>query len=140
MSDAELVVVRTFGSRPEAEMARSALDAAGIAAAIRSDDTGGLRPHLAFVNGVEQLTGATVAASDLRASAALVIAGLAARGTTVVESIHFVDRGYEKIEEKLAAVGAKIERAHQKPKISVAIASGINERTGSTGTGSPVVA
>lgn len=94
---------------------------------------------VAFVNGVEHLTGATVAASDLRASAALVIAGLAARGTTVVESIHFVDRGYEKIEEKLAAVGAKIERAHQKPKISVAMGPAINERTGTSG-GSPVVA
>ena len=53
MRDAELVVVRTFGSRFDAEMARSALDAAGIGAAIRSDDSGGLRPHLAFVNGVE---------------------------------------------------------------------------------------
>jgi UDP-N-acetylglucosamine 1-carboxyvinyltransferase len=94
---------------------------------------------VAFVNGVDHLTGATVAASDLRASAALVIAGLAARGTTVVESIHFVDRGYEKIEEKLAAVGARIERAHQKPKISVAISNSIAERA-SVSSGTPVVA
>jgi UDP-N-acetylglucosamine 1-carboxyvinyltransferase len=76
---------------------------------------------VAFVTGVEHLTGATVSASDLRASAALVLAGLAARGTTVVESIHHIDRGYEKIEQKLAAVGAKIERAVQKPKLGVAI-------------------
>lgn len=76
---------------------------------------------VAFVTGVEHLTGATVTASDLRASAALVVAGLAARGTTVVESIFHIDRGYEKIEEKLAAVGAKIERAVQKPKLSVTI-------------------
>jgi UDP-N-acetylglucosamine 1-carboxyvinyltransferase len=76
---------------------------------------------VAFVTGVEHLNGATVTASDLRASAALVVAGLAARGTTVVESIFHIDRGYEKIEEKLAAVGAKIERAVQKPKLSVTI-------------------
>lgn len=76
---------------------------------------------VAFVTGVDHLTGATVTASDLRASAALVLAGLAARGTTVVESIFHIDRGYEKIEEKLAAVGAKIERAVQKPKLSVTI-------------------
>lgn len=76
---------------------------------------------VAFVTGVDHLVGATVTASDLRASAALVLAGLAARGTTVVESIYHIDRGYEKIEEKLAAVGAKIERAVQKPKLSVTI-------------------
>ncbi len=80
---------------------------------------------VAFVNGVEHLTGTTVTASDLRASAALVIAGLAARGTTVVESIFHIDRGYEKIEEKLAAVGAKIERAVQKPKLSVTISEDV---------------
>lgn len=82
---------------------------------------------VAFVTGVDHLTGATVTASDLRASAALVLAGLAARGTTVVESIFHIDRGYEKIEEKLVAVGAKIERAVQKPKLSVTITESITQ-------------
>jgi hypothetical protein len=53
MSDADLVVVHTFGTRQEADLALSALNAAGIEAMARSDDTGGLRPHMAFANGVE---------------------------------------------------------------------------------------
>jgi hypothetical protein len=53
MSDADLVVVHTFGTRQEADVALSALSAAGIEAMARSDDSGGLRPHMAFVNGVE---------------------------------------------------------------------------------------
>ena len=76
---------------------------------------------VAIITGVDHLVGATVTASDLRASAGLILAGLVARGTTVVEQIRHVDRGYERIEEKLQRVGAKIERAVQKPKISVAI-------------------
>lgn len=64
----------------------------------------------ATVVGVEHLTGATVFAHDLRAGAALVIAGLAAEGTTVVEDIHFVERGYEDMIAKLTALGAKIRR------------------------------
>ena len=64
----------------------------------------------AVINGVEKLYGGTVVAHDLRAGAALVIAGLAAEGTTYVENIHFVERGYENIVEKLTALGATISR------------------------------
>ena len=64
----------------------------------------------AMVRGVRQITGAPVMASDLRASASLVLAGLAAKGTTQVQRIYHLDRGYEKIEAKLAAVGARIRR------------------------------
>ena len=63
-----------------------------------------------IVQGVKRLVGAPVMASDLRASAALVLAGLAARGTTCVNRIYHIDRGYEQIDEKLRAVGAEIER------------------------------
>ena len=64
----------------------------------------------ATVTGVETLHGATVCAHDLRAGAALVIAGLAAEGTTYVEDIHFIERGYEALVEKLTALGADICR------------------------------
>jgi UDP-N-acetylglucosamine 1-carboxyvinyltransferase len=64
----------------------------------------------AIVKGVAALTGANVMATDLRASACLVIAGLMAEGRTTIDRIYHLDRGYEKIEEKLCALGAKIER------------------------------
>jgi UDP-N-acetylglucosamine 1-carboxyvinyltransferase len=64
----------------------------------------------AIVAGVTELTGAQVIASDLRASASLVLAGLVARGETLVDRVYHIDRGYEKIEEKLARAGARIER------------------------------
>jgi UDP-N-acetylglucosamine 1-carboxyvinyltransferase len=64
----------------------------------------------AVVQGVRQLQGANVMASDLRASAALVLAGLVARGVTTVDRVYHIDRGYEKIEQKLQAVGGDIER------------------------------
>ena len=64
----------------------------------------------AIVRGVPKLTGAPVMASDLRASASLVLAGLIAEGETVVRRIYHLDRGYERLEEKLAGVGAEIER------------------------------
>ncbi len=64
----------------------------------------------AIVRGVPNLTGAPVMASDLRASASLVLAGLIAEGETVVRRIYHLDRGYERLEEKLAGVGAEIER------------------------------
>lgn len=67
------------------------------------------RSH-AVVKGVKQLTGAPVMASDLRASAALILAGLVAEGETLVQRIYHLDRGYEKIEEKLSALGADIKR------------------------------
>lgn len=64
----------------------------------------------AIIQGVKELQGASVMCSDLRASAALVLAGLVARGTTRLDRVYHIDRGYEKIEEKLNAVGAQIER------------------------------
>jgi UDP-N-acetylglucosamine 1-carboxyvinyltransferase len=69
-----------------------------------------LSGQTAVVRGVQGLTGALVMASDLRASACLVLAGLAAQGTTVVRRIYHLDRGYEAMERKLAAVGACIRR------------------------------
>lgn len=63
-----------------------------------------------IINGVTRLQGASVLASDLRAGAALVLAGLAAEGETVVRNIHFIDRGYERLEETLTALGANIQR------------------------------
>ncbi|MBU1365434.1 MAG: UDP-N-acetylglucosamine 1-carboxyvinyltransferase [Gammaproteobacteria bacterium] len=64
----------------------------------------------AIVRGVERLEGATVMATDLRASASLVIAGLVAQGETVIDRIYHLDRGYERIEEKLAKLGASVRR------------------------------
>ena len=69
-----------------------------------------LKGNTAFCNGVEKLTGAPVMATDLRASASLVLAGLVAEGQTVVERIYHIDRGYECIEEKLQQLGARIRR------------------------------
>jgi UDP-N-acetylglucosamine 1-carboxyvinyltransferase len=68
------------------------------------------RSGMAVVTGVTQLTGAAVTASDLRASAALVLAGLAARGRTTVEEIQHLDRGYERLDQKLNSLGARVER------------------------------
>jgi UDP-N-acetylglucosamine 1-carboxyvinyltransferase len=62
------------------------------------------------VHGAPRLSGATVMATDLRASASLVIAGLVAEGTTVIDRIYHLDRGYERMELRLAALGARIER------------------------------
>jgi UDP-N-acetylglucosamine 1-carboxyvinyltransferase len=66
----------------------------------------------AIVRGVDKLEGATVMATDLRASASLVIAGLVAQGETVIDRIYHLDRGYERIEEKLAKLGASVRRVH----------------------------
>ena len=66
--------------------------------------------HTAIVRGVEALSGATVMATDLRASASLVIAGLVARGRTTIERIYHLDRGYESMETRLSQLGAHIER------------------------------
>jgi UDP-N-acetylglucosamine 1-carboxyvinyltransferase len=66
--------------------------------------------NTAVIKGVAGLNGATVMATDLRASASLVVAGLIARGTTTVERIYHLDRGYERIEEKLSKLGARILR------------------------------
>jgi len=69
-----------------------------------------LEGHTAIISGVESLKSAPVMATDLRASAGLVLAGLAARGETIVDRIYHVDRGYERIEEKLLQLGASIRR------------------------------
>jgi UDP-N-acetylglucosamine 1-carboxyvinyltransferase len=66
--------------------------------------------NTAVVQGVARLEGATVMATDLRASASLVIAGLVAEGETVIERIYHLDRGYERLEKKLAALGASVRR------------------------------
>jgi UDP-N-acetylglucosamine 1-carboxyvinyltransferase len=66
---------------------------------------------MAVVTGVDKLSGATVMATDLRASASLVIAGLVADGQTVVDRIYHLDRGYDRMEAKLQQLGADIERA-----------------------------
>ena len=68
----------------------------------------------AVVRGPAKLTGTTVQASDLRASAGLVLAGLVASGETIIDRVYHIDRGYERIVEKLQAVGADIERLHGK--------------------------
>ena len=65
---------------------------------------------IAVIEGVEELVGAPVRATDLRAGAAMVIAGLAARGETTIEDIKHIERGYEHIVEKLTALGADIKK------------------------------
>jgi UDP-N-acetylglucosamine 1-carboxyvinyltransferase len=67
----------------------------------------------AMVRGVPRLIGAPVMATDLRASVSLVLAGLAADGDTIVNRVYHLDRGYERLEEKLAACGADIERLRE---------------------------
>ena len=68
--------------------------------------------HTAIVRGVERLSGAPVMATDLRASASLILAGLVAQGDTTIDRIYHLDRGYENIEEKLGALGARIRRVN----------------------------
>jgi len=75
--------------------------------------------HTAVVRGVPRLSGARVLASDLRASAALVLAGLAAEGETRVDRIHHLDRGYERLDEKLRRLGASIERCGSRQQSAV---------------------
>ena len=65
---------------------------------------------VAVITGVDNLSGAPVRATDLRAGAAMILAGLAAEGQTEIDSIEFIDRGYDNIVEKLSAVGADIKR------------------------------
>ena len=66
--------------------------------------------NTAVIHGVDRLSGAPVMATDLRASASLVLAGLVAQGTTEIQRIYHIDRGYERIEEKLRQLGADIRR------------------------------
>jgi len=81
-----------------------------------------LKGNTAIVRGVKRLTGAPIMATDLRASASLVLAGLVADGITTVDRVYHIDRGYEIIEEKLGALGARIKRigAGGAPSIAVA--------------------
>jgi len=70
----------------------------------------------AIIQGVPFLSGAPVMATDLRASAALVLAGLAAEGMTIVKGLHHLDRGYDNLEGKLRKLGAKLERIQVSPE------------------------
>jgi UDP-N-acetylglucosamine 1-carboxyvinyltransferase len=69
-----------------------------------------LESNTAVIKGVGQMSGAPIMATDLRASACLVLAGLVAAGDTTVDRVYHIDRGYENIEEKLGTLGAKIRR------------------------------
>ena len=69
-----------------------------------------VKDNTAFVRGVKELVGAPVMSTDIRASASLIIAGLAAKGKTEISRVYHIDRGYEKIEEKFRSLGAKIYR------------------------------
>lgn len=71
----------------------------------------------AFIRGVPRLYGTTVEATDLRAGAALVMAGLVAEGTTIIEQIHHIDRGYDRIEQLFQKLGASIQRTSQSPEL-----------------------
>ncbi|MBS6396989.1 MAG: UDP-N-acetylglucosamine 1-carboxyvinyltransferase [Clostridiales bacterium] len=73
--------------------------------------------NVAVISGVEKFTGARVSAPDLRAGAALVIAGLAAEGITIVDDIYYVERGYEKLDEKFRSLGAKMEKVSSEKEI-----------------------
>ena len=81
-----------------------------------------LKGNTAIVRGVKQLTGAPIMATDLRASASLVLAGLVADGITTVDRVYHIDRGYEIIEEKLGALGARIKRVGAGSDQSIAVA------------------
>ncbi len=96
-----------------------ALELARMGANIRVDG------RQAIVAGASRLTGAQVIASDLRASASLVLAALAAKGETVIDRVYHIDRGYEKIEAKLAGAGARIRRVNERS--SQATQSGLSE-------------
>jgi UDP-N-acetylglucosamine 1-carboxyvinyltransferase len=84
-----------------------------------------VKGDIALVRGVPLLSGAPVVATDLRASAALVLAGLAAKGKTTIQGLHHLDRGYEKLETKLLSLGARLQRV---PGAMVAVDSqlGVN--------------
>jgi UDP-N-acetylglucosamine 1-carboxyvinyltransferase len=79
----------------------------------------------AIISGVRRLIGAPVMASDLRASACLVLAGLAAEGTTTIARVYHLDRGYEVMEERLRVLGAQIERVSEKNVSPQAVESGV---------------
>ncbi|HHU48735.1 MAG: UDP-N-acetylglucosamine 1-carboxyvinyltransferase [Caldicoprobacterales bacterium] len=82
--------------------------------------------RVAIFEGVDGLTGALVSATDLRAGAALIIAGLVAEGVTEVDNIHFIDRGYERIERKLAGLNADIKRLDDGQSLLKAVSSNVS--------------
>ncbi len=86
--------------------------------------------NAAIVRGAGKLTGANVMATDLRASACLVIAGLIAEGTTTIDRIYHLDRGYERIEEKLALLGARIRRVAEGGPTAPAAGGGLAAGSG----------
>jgi UDP-N-acetylglucosamine 1-carboxyvinyltransferase len=86
-----------------------------------------VRGNTAVVHGVERLSGAPVMATDLRASACLVLAALAAEGQTVIDRIYHIDRGYECIEEKFAQIGGRIRRVPGNPRAVAAAGLGAME-------------
>ena len=73
--------------------------------------------NVAIIDGVEKYTGASISAPDLRAGAALVLAGLAAEGFTTVDDIKYVERGYEDFDEKLRSLGAMIEKVNTEKEL-----------------------
>ena len=83
----------------------------------------------AIIKGVKHLAGATVVASDLRAGAALVIAGLMANGETIVEKLHHIDRGYEEFEHKLQSLGAKIVRFEEEQSGGIVTGMGLESNS-----------
>jgi UDP-N-acetylglucosamine enolpyruvyl transferase len=73
--------------------------------------------NIAIISGVKGYTGARVSAPDLRAGAALVIAGLSAEGVTIVDDIHYIQRGYENFDRKLEGLGAQIQKVNSEKEI-----------------------
>ncbi len=69
-----------------------------------------MNPHQAFVEGPTRLKGLPIASCDIRAGAAMVLAALCAEGKTEISNINYIDRGYEKLDQKLRKLGARIER------------------------------
>ena len=93
-----------------------------------------VKGNTAIIRGVDRLTGAPIMATDLRASASLVLAGLVADGVTTVDRVYHIDRGYEVIEEKLSQLGARIRRsgvsANLEPLLFCSIASNLDSWPG----------
>ena len=83
----------------------------------------------AIIKGVKKLTGATLAASDLRAGAALVVAALMADGSSTIENLHHIDRGYENFENKIRLLGGKIERRNEEDSSSVNLPEGTHNES-----------
>jgi UDP-N-acetylglucosamine 1-carboxyvinyltransferase len=83
----------------------------------------------AIIRGVSLLSGAPVVATDLRASAALVLAGLAAEGKTTIQGLHHLDRGYDNLEEKLRQLGAKLQRVKDESETETEKAPEVQSQT-----------